>query len=194
MKQKIILASWSPRRKELLHQIWLNFEIMPSLYEEDMTLKMSNAKLVKKLAYWKALDVAKKLESWIVIWVDTYVVFEGERLWKPKTTEIAKKYLEMISWKTIKIYSWISFIDVWNKKEIQDYEVTKAKIKVLDDIEIEEYIKTWEPLDKAWGFAIQWIWAIFIEKIDWCYSNIIWLPLNKLYINLRKLWVDVLNK
>ncbi len=192
MKQKIILASGSPRRKDLLTQIWLDFKIIPSLYEEDMTIKISNAKLVKKLAYWKAKDVAKKLDSWIVIWVDTYVVFDGNRLWKPKTSKKAKNYLKMISWKTIKVYSWISIIDIKNKKEVFDYEITKVKMKKLSSKEIDLYIKTWEPIDKAWAFGMQWIWAIFIEKIDGCYSNIIWLPLNKLYINLKKLWIDIL--
>jgi septum formation protein len=191
MKQKIILASTSPRRKELLKQIGLDFEIMPSKYEEDMTLKMSSTKLARTLAYGKAFEVAKKLKSGIVVGSDTFIVYWGKRIGKPKNKKDAQRILEMISGKWLKIYSGIAIIDIKNKKEVIDHELTKVKIKKLSAKEISDYIKTGEPLDKAGAFAIQGRGAIFIEKIKGCHSNVIGLPLYKLYTSLQKLGINI---
>jgi septum formation protein len=191
MKQKIILASTSPRRRDLLKQIGLDFEIMPSEYEEDMTLKMSNKKLVKTLAYGKAEAVAKKLKSGVVIGSDTFVVFEGKRLGKPKDKKEAEKMLNNISGKWVKIYTGLAIIDVARKKELLDCEVGKVKIKSLDKKEIATYIATGEPLDKAGAFAVQERGAIFIEKVQGCFTGIIGLPLNRLYVNLKKLGINI---
>ena len=84
MNQKIILASTSPRRKKILKQIGLLFKTIPSNYEEDMSLKLSPGKLAKTLAYGKALDVAQRIQEGIVIGIDTFLVFRGKKLGKPK--------------------------------------------------------------------------------------------------------------
>jgi len=191
MKQKIILASSSPRRKELLKQIGLDFKIMPSKYEEDMTMKMSHKKLAKVLAYGKAKDVADRVKSGVIIGTDTFLVFGDKRIGKPKDKKDAKKILNSLSSKYIKIYSGVAIIDIKNKKEITDVEITKVKFKKLTEKEIDGYIKTKEPLDKAGAFGIQGIGAVFIEKIDGCYSNVIGLPLFNLYKNLSKLNIDI---
>jgi septum formation protein len=190
--EKIILASNSPRRKELLTQIGLKFKIIPSNYEEDMDLKLSHKELAKTLAYNKAKDVADKVNEGIIIGSDTFIVVGDKRIGKPKDANDAKRILKNISGRTITNYSGLSIIDKKNKKVVKDVEVTWVKIKKLSEREIDEYIKTGEPLDKAGAFAIQGRGAIFIEKIDGCYSNVIGLPLYKLYINLLKIGVDIL--
>lgn len=191
MKQKIILASTSPRRQELLKQIGLDFEVIPSSFEEDMTQKISNTNLAKILAYGKAKNVADKIKNGVVIGSDTFIVFAGKRIGKPKNKEIAQKSLRMISGNWVSIYSGIAIIDTKNKRELTDYEITKVKIKSLTKKEIDDYIATGEPLDKAGAFAIQGRGAIFIEKINGCYSNVVGLPLYKLYINLQKFGINI---
>lgn len=191
MKQRIILASTSPRRSELLKQIGLNFEIIPSRYEEDMSLRMSHAKLAEYLAYGKANDVACRIKKGIVIGSDTFIVFGNKRIGKPKSEAGAKKMLKLISGKNVVIYSGIAIISAGNGKKILDHEITKVKIKNLTPKEISAYVKTGEPLDKAGAFAIQGIGAVFVEKINGCYSNVIGLPLYNLYKNLRKMGINI---
>lgn len=190
-KQKIILASTSPRRQELLKQIGLDFDIVPSAYEEDMSLKLKNNELAKTLAYGKARDVADKIKKGVVIGSDTFIVFHKERIGKPKDKKDAQRILKMISGKWLLIYSGIAIIDTKNKRELTDYEITKVKIKSLTKNEIDDYIATGEPLDKAGAFGIQGRGAVFIEKINGCYSNVVGLPLYRLYFNLQKLGISI---
>ncbi|MFA5986590.1 MAG: Maf family protein [Parcubacteria group bacterium] len=190
-KRRIILASTSPRRKELLEQIGLDFEIMPSAYEEDMHMKMSNARLSEVLAYGKAVDVAKKVQDGVVIGSDTFVTYNGVRMGKPINKKEAVKMLQTISGQWVTIYSGIAIIDTKTKREYIAHEITKVKIKKLVQKEIVTYIKTGEPLDKAGAFAIQGRGATFIEKISGCHTNVIGLPLHRLYLGLQKLDIAV---
>lgn len=191
MSQKIILASTSPRRKELLRQIGLAVTVMPSDFEEDMSLNLSDAELAKTLALGKAKSVAKRLKKGVVIGSDTFIVFKKERIGKPKDKNDARKILKTLSGKTMKIYSGLAVIDLEKKKEFTDCEITELKLKKLSKKEIENYIKTGEPLDKAGAFAIQGRGAVFIQKINGCYSNVIGLPLYKLYLILQKSGIDI---
>ena len=191
MQPKIILASTSPRRHGLLQQIGLKFEIVPSRYEEDMTMKLPPHKLAMTLARGKAFDVAKRRKSGIIIGVDTFVVLGKQLLGKPKNMDEAKRMLREQSGKTQKIYSGITIIDAKTGKESLDYVVTKIKMKNISKQEIDNYVATGEPLDKAGAFAIQGMGAVFVEKIDGCYYNVMGLPLNRLAQNLKKFGVDV---
>jgi septum formation protein len=191
IKRKIILASTSPRRKGLLQQIGLEFDVVPSSYEENMDLKLSPKKMVQLFAEGKAVSVASKIKKGIVIGVDTIIVFNNEKLGKPLTDKKAIDLLRDISGKEINVYSGICIIDIENKKKIIDYEISKIKLKKLTKEEIQNYVKTGEPLDKAGGFAIQGMGGIFVEKIEGCHSNIIGLPLYNLYKNLKKLDVNI---
>jgi septum formation protein len=193
MKQKIILASNSPRRKELLEQSGIKFEIVPSGFEENMSLKLSNTKLAKKLAYGKAKDVADRLKKGIIIGCDTFITISEKRIGKPKNKKDAERILNFISGKWINVYSGIAIIDAKNKKRTIDYELSKVKIKKMTSEEIKWYLKTNEWRGKAGAFAIQGKGSIFIEKINGCYFNIVGLPLNNLYKNLKKLKINILN-
>jgi septum formation protein len=191
MKKRIILASTSPRRHKLAQEIGLEFEIVPSGYEEDMTLSLEPKDLVMTLAYGKAKDVAKKFSDGIVLGVDTIVVFNNKKLGKPKNKEDAFKMLSLLSGKEHEVYSGIALIDCKTGKEIKDYELSKVKFRKISDDEIEKYIQTGEPMDKAGAYAIQGLGGIFIEKVNGCYSNIVGFPVHCIYQNLKKLGVNI---
>jgi len=190
--QKIYLASTSPRRKILLKQVGLKFKTISSDYQEDMTLKMSPIKLAQHLSRGKANSAAKKIKSGIIISADTFVSFEGKIIGKPNNKNQAKKMLEEISGKTIKVITGFTVLDIKNKKEVSKSIVTKVFIKKLSDKEIDNYIKTGEPLDKAGAFAIQGIGSLFIKKIEGDYNNAMGLPLYELSLVLNKFGISIL--
>jgi septum formation protein len=193
VKQKIILASTSPQRKGLLQQMGIDFKIVPSDYEEDMTMKLSPKELARVLAYGKAKDVADKTKEGIVIGVDTFLVYKRKKLGKPHTKENAYKMLKMFSGKTIEVYSGVALINAKTKQEIRDCEVSRFTFKKLTEKEIKDYIKTREPIDKAGAIAIQGLGGIFIREIKGCYSNIVGFPIHNIYKNLQKMGVNALS-
>ena len=192
MKRKIILASGSPQRKKLLKIIGLDFKIEKSNYKEDMSEKIPAPKLAQKLALGKAQDVAKKHKNAIIIGADSFVVFGKEFLGKPHTSQKAREMLKKISNKKHQLITGIAIIDTKKNKTFTDYEITKVWMKKLTDKEIENYVKTGEPLDKAGGYAIQKLGCILIEKINGGYTNVIGLPINKVHEHLLKLEVNIL--
>jgi len=192
MQRKIILASKSKQRKKLLEIIGLDFEIEKSNYIEDMTEKLPAYKLAQKLALGKAQDVAKKYKDAIIIGADTFMILGKELIGKPHTMQEAKKTLKKISGKKHKFITGIAIIDTKKNKVFTDYEITEIWFKKLNDREIENYIKTNEPLDKSGGYTIQGIGAIFVKKINGNYDNAIGLPVGKIYEYLLKLKVDIL--
>lgn len=191
VKQKIILASTSPRRHGLAQQMGLDFEIAPSDYEEDMTMKLSAQDLAMTLAYGKAKGVANKRHEGIVLGIDTFISFKGEKLGKPHTEEKARILLKKFSGKKLQVYSGVALIDCKTKKEIKDFEISEVEFRKISDEEIENYIKTGEPLDKAGAFAIQGLGSIFVKKVNGCYANIVGFPIANIYKNLTKLGVNI---
>ncbi len=191
MKRKIILASTSPRRKELAGQMGLEFEVIPSNYEENMNQNLSSKELAKTLAYGKAKEVATRVNKGIVIGIDTFVVLEGKKMGKPKNKEEAFLMLKKTSGKTQKVYSGVAMIDCENGKELKDCAITELKFRKMSDEEIKKYIETGEPMDKAGAYAVQGLSSIFIEKINGCYHNIVGFPIYTIYKNLKKLGVNI---
>jgi len=189
MKPKIILASGSPTRKKIAKRIGLKFKIIPSNFVEDMSLNLSPEELAMELAYGKAEDVARNLREGIVIGIDTFIYFNGNIIGKPKDKEDAYKILISLSNNVHFIYSGIALIDIKNKKIIKDFEVTKVKFRDLDDYEINKYIDSGEPMNKAGAYAIQEKGDILIERIEGCYLNIAGFPYNKIIKGLKKLGV-----
>ena len=192
MKRKIILASGSPQRKKLLETIGLDFEIEKSNYKEDISEKIPAYKLAQKLALGKAQDVAQKHKNAIIIGADSFVVLGKEFLGKPRTPQKAKEILKKISGKKHQLITGIAIIDTKRNKIFTDYEITEVWLKKLNAKEINSYVKTKEPLDKAGGYAIQGIGSILIEKINGNYTNVVGLPINKVYKYLLKLGVNIL--
>lgn len=175
--KKIVLASSSPRRKTLLAQIGLKFEIDPSNYEEDMTLDMKPVKLAEFLSLGKAEDVAKRHKNAVVISADTIVALDNEVFGKPHTPEKAKYMLQKMSGRAHSVITGFTIIDTETGKKISKSIETKVYFKKLSKEEIDAYIATGEPLDKGGGYAIQGLAALFVEKIEGDYFNVVGLPI-----------------
>lgn len=190
--KKIILASTSPRRKELFGRLGLPFIIEAPDYEEDMTLKMPPIKLVKFLSGGKAMSVAKKHKSGVVIGADTFVVFRNSLLGKPKSKLEAKEMLQKLSGKRVDILTGLTIIDIGADKKISFTDITKVYIKKLSETEINNYIKSGEPMDKAGAFAIQGLGAVIIKRIEGDFMGAMGLPLFILAKELKKLNINVL--
>ncbi|SHI49405.1 septum formation protein [Clostridium cavendishii DSM 21758] len=178
----VVLASKSPRRKELLSRIVKEFEIRVSDFDESTVIFNCDAEAyVEELSRKKAETVAQKLqEPSLIIAADTIVVLNGEVLGKPKTEEDAFFMLSKLSGKTHEVYSGVTVINTQNNKIISDAVCTKVKFSILEESQIEEYIKTSEPMDKAGAYGIQGLGAVFVEEIKGCYYNVVGLPLNRL--------------
>jgi len=192
--KKIILASASPRRKQLLEQIGLKFEIDPSNYEEDMTLKMKPSKLAEFLSLGKAKDVAARHKDSIIISADTIVAVDDEVFGKPKTSEKAKYMLQKLSGRAHSVITGFTIIDTKTNKQLSKSVETKVYFKDISDKEMGTYISTGEPLDKGGSYAIQGLAALFVEKVDGDFFNIVGLPIFELVHELKNFGINVLEK
>lgn len=179
MKKKLILASASPRRVQLLKKIVKNFKVIPSrLQESEISAKTPEAFAVKA-AIAKAEDVASKHKNAIVIGADTIVVLGKKILGKPKNKKEAIAMLKSLAGRTHKVITGIAIIDSVTFEKYADYEVTKVKMKKVADKEIVNYVKTGKPMDKAGSYGIQEIEEIFIQGIKGDYENVVGLPVRK---------------
>ena len=183
--RKIILASTSPRRKELLEKVGLIFDIVPSNYEEDMSLPLPPDELVKFLSKEKAESVAQKYDDALIIGGDTIVFLDGHVLGKPYTREKAKEMLKMLSGKEHSVFSGFTIIDTKSKKIVSEAIEEKIKFKNLSDKEIDEYVATEEPLTRAGAYAIQTVGKTFIENDVGDYDAIVGLPVDSLIKKLK---------
>ncbi len=193
MQRKIILASRSERRKSLLKQIGLDFEIRESEYEEDMTANDNPYELAKFLALKKAEDVARHYDDAIIIGADTFVIFEGKFIGKPKDKEDAKKTLRKLSGIKHEIISGLAIIDTKNKTIFNDYGKAEVEFRNLTQEEIDDYVATEEPLLMAGSYGLMNKAAGLIENINGDFYSIIGLPLNKVFIELRKMGIKFYN-
>lgn len=190
--RKIVLASGSPRRKKLLEQIGLEFEVCVSNFDEKENPNLTPHELARNLSLGKAKDVAPKYKNAIVISADTFVSFNGVVMSKPETKEKAKQMLRLLSGNTHPIITGFTILDTKTGKTISKSVETKVYMKKLTNEEIDEYIKTGEPLDKAGAYGIQERGAMFVEKIEGDYSNVVGLPLYELVNALNKFGVKVI--
>lgn len=185
--KKLILASASPRRKELLSMLNIPFVIETSEVEEIMEQNLHSSDLVMKLAEEKAFDVYKKFPNAIVIGADTIVTYNDIKLGKPSSKEEAFKMLKMLSGNTHEVYTGVSIIS--ESKSSNFYQCTKITFSNLSDQEINEYIETNEPMDKAGSYGIQGFGGTFVEKIDGDYFSVVGLPINKVKKKLNELFL-----
>lgn len=189
--KKIILASTSPRRKELLSETGLVFEIIAADYEEDMTVPLSPEELVLHLSRGKADSVALLNKDAIIIAADTIVALDGVVMGKPHTKEKAKEMLKMLSAKTHQVFTGLTIIDATSDKIVSRAVSSQVIFKKISDEEIDEYVDTGEPLDKAGAYAIQGLANKFIEGIEGDRSNIIGLPMATLLEELKNFGISV---
>ena len=185
--KNIILASSSPRRKALLHQAGITFEVLESNIEETWNNNLSAEENVQWLSYQKADAVAKRVSSGIVIGADTVVSLRGKIFGKPKDNVDAKRMLNELSGETHIVFTGYTIIEVPNKKTITSHESTQVTFRKLTDEEIQYYISTGSPFDKAGGYGIQDDFgAIFINQIQGDFYNVVGLPLSKVYESLKQ--------
>jgi len=176
---RIILASNSPRRKELLMQLGVKFEIIPSNFEEQV-FDLAPSKLVEHFAYMKAKDVAQSVQNdALVIGSDTIVCL-NEIMGKPKHREDAFNMLRKLSGKQHHVLTGLSIFNTATGESMTGHECTVVKMKELSNAEITAYINTGEPMDKAGAYAIQGMGSLFIEGIEGDYFNVVGLPLFRL--------------
>lgn len=187
---KIILASNSKRRQELLKQINIDYEVIVSNIDEIIFDNLTPLENCSNISYQKAIDVYKKTKGdRVIISCDTIVLFNNKVYGKPKDKQEAIDMLKLFSDNTHEVISCITVITNINNQyhEYKEHEITKVTIDLLSDFEINEWIDKNKPYDKAGGYAIQEEFGKYIKKIDGDYFNIVGLPINKLYSILKKI-------
>lgn len=189
--KKLILASGSPRRKQLLEQIGINFIVDPSSIEEVFPEKALPAEVVKILALRKAQERASRYADGTVIGADTVVVINELILGKPRDKEEAFSMLSKLQGNKHQVYTGVAVVNAQNLSYDVFYECTQVYFRSLTNEEISGYIQSGEPYGKAGAYGIQGLGAVFIDKIEGCYYNVVGLPLNKLYPVLKKYGVDL---
>ncbi|MFH1284141.1 MAG: Maf family protein [Candidatus Peregrinibacteria bacterium] len=186
--KQIILASKSPRRKELLAMLGMDFMVHASDFEEKDT-HLTPEELAIHNAIGKAQDVARHYKNALVIGVDTVVAFEDHMLGKPKDVSDAAVILRLLSNTTHRVISGVCVIDSDKNTAISALETTLVTMDRLEESDISSYVASGEGHDKAAGYAIQGLGALFIKKIDGDYFNVVGLPIFKLHKILQKFGV-----
>ena len=203
---QMILASASPRRKELLEQIGAEFVICPAKGEEVITETDPSA-VVMELSRQKAEEVAYGVliyneqhadlatpQDILVIGADTVVAYENQILGKPKDEEDARRMLTMLSGKTHSVYTGVTFVFIDKEGRTGEhcfFEKTDVCMYPLKEEEIDRYIQSGDPMDKAGSYVIQGRFAIHIKEIRGDYNNVVGLPVARLYQELQKLGVSI---
>ena len=177
---RIILASGSPRRRELLERYGLELKVVNSDIIEKFNTGETPEQISMALAFSKALSVSKAFSNDIVIGADTIVVYNNNILGKPKNEEDTFRILSMLSGNVHDVITGIAIIRAGTNQKIIDYERTRVKFNNLTPEKINNYIISKESFDKAGAYGIQGLGAILVEKIDGCYYNVVGLPLSKI--------------
>lgn len=189
LEKPIILASGSPRRRELLSQLGVTFTVCPAKGEE-LTTKTLPCDIVCELSHQKALEIAKAQNtSCYVIGADTIVSFENQILGKPKDSADAIRMVSMLQGNTHQVYTGVTLIEVGETgilREKSFYEETNVHVCPMTEEEISSYVATGEPLDKAGAYGIQGAFSIYVSGIDGDYFNVVGLPVCRLYHELSK--------
>ncbi|KGR88452.1 MULTISPECIES: Maf family protein [Lysinibacillus] len=185
---KLVLASASPRRKELLSMLALPFEVLTSEVEETSVQANTMQDYVKEVALLKTRDVAKKAANATIIGADTIVVYNQELLHKPKTREEAISHLLRLSNNKHSVMTAVAIIEP-NGKETTFVEETTVVFHRLSQELIEAYVDSGDPFDKAGGYGIQTIGTLLVKRIEGDYNNVVGLPLAALFSQLVDLQI-----
>ena len=194
MKRKIILASASPRRKELLEKLDLDFSVCPADIDESLLPDEDAAMYPLRTAVQKAMAVAKTEEDALVIAADTVVAVDDDILGKPRDEAEAKAMLQRLSGREHIVITGIGVVDTASGRTLSATEQTIVYFHPLRDEEIDAYIATGECMDKAGSYGIQGKGSLLVRKIDGDYFNVMGLPLSRLYRLLLNIDADILKK
>ncbi|MFA5401000.1 MAG: Maf family protein [Dehalococcoidia bacterium] len=191
MAKTIVLASSSPRRRELLENIGLTFTVDTSEIHEAQPAGSKPAELAKTLSLHKARAAALRHADSIIIAADTIGVLEGRILGKPLDAPHARKMLAEMSGTCHSVITGFTVVDSATGRAVSRTVETKVYFRKLNKSEIDRYVRTGEPLDKAGAYAIQGLGALLVEKIEGDYSNVIGLPLCELAVVLKRFGVTL---
>jgi septum formation protein len=179
-ERRLILASRSPRRADILKREKVEFEIKipPNLNEESSS--SDPVEHVLSLSERKATSISHQVEEGIILGADTIVVLDGEIMGKPQNKKEASSILKKLSGRMHKVYTGITLVNRYNGRMISDYDLTEVKFNQLDEEKILAYIDTGEPMDKAGAYGIQGMGGFLVENIRGSLDNVIGLPTEKL--------------
>jgi septum formation protein len=195
MTRTLFLASQSPRRASLVRQLGIGIiGIFPPDLDESMDDGLSPAENVERLAQHKARKIAEEVAGMdgVVLGADTTVTISGEILEKPIDALDAERMLLRLSGNTHTVYTGIALLDIQKKKELSFVEATEVTFRQLSTQEIRDYIATGSPMDKAGAYGIQEDFgAVFVQRIEGDYYNVVGLPLCRLYVALKEFAPDI---
>jgi len=190
-RKRIVLASGSPRRRELVRMIGLKFELAVPLVKEAGSIYAKPSALVTKLALAKAVSLAHKFPDALILGADTIVVLDGKILGKPRNRSEAGAMLRTLSGRTHTVYTGLALVDVPTGFRETGYEKSLVSMKNISPAEIRDYLATGEPMDKAGSYGIQGFGAVFIKHINGCFFNVMGLPVARLYDMLKQMAVKI---
>ncbi len=184
--KRLVLASGSPRREQLLRLLGLEFEVRNSGLVEENHTPAEPAEHVLTLSRRKAEAVAAQVPEGYIVGADTIVVLEGEILGKPRDEAEAFAMLRKLSGRVHRVYTGFTVIEKPSGRWMSDYEVTEVHFRPLTDEEIWAYIRTGSPMDKAGAYGIQDQSAVFADRIVGCFYNVVGFPLTRWYLRMRE--------
>ena len=191
---KMILASSSPRRKELLQRLDYPFDIiLPDVDESILKLGSNPEKYCITLAAMKTKNISQQYPKALVIGADTIVVLEGQILNKPDDRVQAENMLSMLSGQTHQVYTGVCLKRMENNIHHTFSEITMVTFRTLDKQDILHYIETCPPYDKAGSYGIQDWSAVYVKNIQGCYDNVVGFPLSRFYHELKKMGINLLD-
>jgi len=179
---RLLLASASPRRRDLLRNAGFDFEVQASNIVEEMKEGERPEEFARRAAREKALHVAAVSPGGsLVLGADTVVVIDGVTLGKPSDLEDAARMLRLLSGRTHQVHTGICLVRAPDEVKALEHETTLVTFRELDAAEIRAYVESGEPLDKAGAYAVQGLASKFVTRISGCYSNVVGLPVARLY-------------
>ncbi len=190
--KRLVLASGSPRRQEILRQLGVEFQVMQSHADETFPKGCLPGQAAVLMALQKARDVIARIDfPAVVIGADTIVVLDREIMGKPADARQAAEMIRKLSGKEHAVITGIAAADNTNGAELTDYQTTIVRMKSISPDRIRKYVATGEPYDKAGAYAIQGKASVFIDSINGCYFNVVGLPVTKLDSMLRSMGIDL---
>ena len=190
--KRLILASGSPRRRELLDKFGIDYEILPAQGEESAPPELTPGERVKVLAAQKAEETAHRVNdpAAVILAADTLVELDGEVLGKPGASERARAMLRALSGREHRVWSGVCIRE--GERILAESECTAVRFRTLSDAEIEAYIATGEPLDKAGAYGYQGLASLFVERIEGDFFNVMGLPVCRVGQMLREFGISLL--
>jgi len=184
---RLILASNSARRRDLLRQAGFDFEVRPSHVPEEMRRDERSEEFARRAAREKAIQIAASAARGdLVLGADTVVVIDGETLGKPSDRQDASRMLRLLSGRTHQVHTGICIVRAPDQIEALEHATTLVTFRQLDEEEIRAYVESGEPFDKAGAYAVQGLASRFVTRIEGCYTNVVGLPVALVYEALKK--------